>query len=167
MIAMMKYPVIILLCLLSSCATSRNTDYNRDEQKSEKLDRLEQLITEIRTDIDKQYNSVTDKLSNMKMASTTVVLSPPDSTGRQHATQVTSTNMSREDSEKVTESETTAVRIDFLSQKIDSIAYLLNVALSEKEAVVELSWWDRYKVEVLLGVVIVLFAINYFRKKIP
>ena len=79
----MKYPVIILLCLLSSCATSRNTDYNRDEQKSEKLDRLEQLVTEIRTDIDKQYNSVTDKLSNMKIASTTVVLSPPDSTGRQ------------------------------------------------------------------------------------
>lgn len=167
MIADTKYPVIILLCLLSSCATSRNTDYNRDEQKSEKLDRLEQLITEIRTDIDKQYNSVTDKLSSMKVASTTVVLSPPDSIGRQHATQVTSTNMSREESETVTESENTAVRIDFLSQKVDSLAYLLNVALSEKETVVELSWWDRYKVEVLLGVVIVLFAINYFRKKIP
>lgn len=167
MIAVTKYPVIILLCLLSSCATSRNTDYNRDEQKAEKLDRLEQLITEVRTDIDKQYNSVTDKLSNMKVASTTVVLSPPDSTGRQHATQVTSTNMSREDRETVTESENTAVRIDFLSQKVDSLAYLLNVALSEKETVVELTWWDRYKVEVLLGIVIVLFAINYFRKKIP
>lgn len=167
MIAVVKYSVIILLCLLSSCATSRNTDYNRDEQKSEKLDRLEQLVTEIRTDIDKQYNSVTDKLSNMKVTSTTVVLSPPDSTGKQHATQVTSTNMSREDSETVTESENTAVRIDFLSQKIDSLAYLLNVAINEKEKVIELSWWDRYKVEVLLGIVIVLFAINYFRKKIP
>lgn len=167
MIAVVKYSVIILLCLLSSCATSRNTDYKRDEQKSEKLDRLEQLVTEIRTDIDKQYNSVTDKLSNMKVTSTTVVLSPPDSTGKQHATQVTSTNMSREDSETVTESENTAVRIDFLSQKIDSLAYLLNVAINEKEKVIELSWWDCYKVEVLLGIVIVLFAINYFRKKIP
>lgn len=137
--------LIICLVWLSSCATSRNSDTQKQVDYSEDFLQIQNKIESFRTDVIKQTQATTDKLSNLKIENRTVILSPPDSTGRQHVVQESTTKASKDDKENTRIDETVNITIQQLTMQIDSLSNKVDTLLKEKQTVIKLSWWDLHK----------------------
>lgn len=144
--------LIICLVWLSSCATSRNSDTQKQVDYSEDFLRIQNKIESLRADVTKQTQVTTDKLSNLKIENRTVILSPPDSTGKQHVVQESTTKASKDDKENTRIDETVNITIQQLTTQIDSLSNKVDALLKEKQTVVELSWWNLHKDAVYAGI---------------
>lgn len=159
--------LIICLVWLSSCATSRNSDTQKQIDYSEDFLRIQNKIESLRTDVTKQTQVTTDKLSNLKIENRTVILSPPDSTGRQYPMQESTTKASKDDKENTRIDETVNITIQQLTTQIDSLSNKVDALLKEKQKVIELSWWDLHKDAVYscIGALLIGVFIAYRIKK--
>ena len=149
--------LIICLVCLSSCATSKNTDTQKQADYTDDFSRIQKSIESLKADVIKQTQVTTDKLSNLKIENRTVILSPPDSTGRQYPMQESTTTASKDEKENTRIDETVNISIQQLATRIDSLAEKLTALINEKQTVVELSWWDLNKDKIYAGIIVVLF----------
>lgn len=139
-----------------SCRSSKNIDTQKQVDYSGDFSRIISSIESLKVDVNKQIKITTDKLSNLKVENKTVILSPPDSTGRQYPMQESTTTASKQEQERTVVDETLLLTMQQFSNRLDTISNKVNMLLSQKEKVVELSWWDLHKDKVYCGIIALL-----------
>ena len=150
----------------TSCKTSRNMETQKQVDYSGELSRIQSIIESLRTDVSKQTKITTDKLSDLKIENKTVYLSLPDSTGKQYPVKESTTTASKQEQEQTEVYETLSITLQQFSNRLDTISNKVNALTSQKETVVELSWWDIHKDKVYCTIIILLiiFFLLYFIK---
>lgn len=165
----LNYAFIILLTLaiwLSSCKTSRNLEMQKQIDYSGDFLYLRNLIESLRLDVNKQTKITTDKLSDLKIENTTVYLSDPDSTGKQYPVKESTTTAFRQEQERTEINETLSLTLQQFSNRLDTISSKVNAILSQKEKVVELSWWDLHKDKAYIIIALIIaVGVVYRRNK--
>lgn len=143
---------------LSSCKTSRNIDTQKQVDYSGEFQYLRKVMEELRLGLSKQTKIVNDRLSELKIENTTVFLSPPDSTGKQHVIKESTTTASKHDQERTEVYETLSITLQQFSNRLDSLNDKVDAVLKQKEKVIELSWWDLHKDEVYIGIIVLIIC---------
>ena len=132
----------------ASCKTSHNIEMQKQIDYSEDFLYLRNSIESLRLDVNKQTKVTTDKLSDLKIENKTVYLSLPDSTG--------TTTASKQEQEWTEVYETLSITLQQFLNRLDTISNKVNALMSQKETVVELSWWDTHKDKVYCAIIILL-----------
>lgn len=140
----------------TSCKTSQNMETQKQVDYSGELSRIQSIIESLRTDISKQTKITTDKLSDLKIENKTVYLSLPDSTGKQYPVKESTTTASKQEQERTEVYETLSITLQQFSNRLDTISNKVNALTSQKETVVELSWWNIHKDKVYCTIIILL-----------
>lgn len=159
---------IVILLLLSGCATSRNTDHDTSVEQTEDLRRMQSRMDSLMLNMRMIRKETTERLSNLKVENKTVYLSIPDSTGHQYTTAISETKADREDKETGIYDTEVNLSIQQLSKEISDLKRQLETFISEKEEEVEISWWDLHKDKVyccIIGLLIVGWLVYRLRKK--
>ena len=136
-----------------SCGSSKNIEAQKQLDYSGDFSRIMSSIESLKVDVSKQTKMTTDKLSNLKVENKTIILSPPDSTGRQYPMQESTTIASKDEKENIQVDETVTLTIQQLTTLVDSLSNKVDILLQQKEKVVELSWWDLHKDKVYCGII--------------
>ena len=155
----MKTLIYITIFLMSgtwftSCKASRNMETEKQIDYSGDFLYLQNLIESLRLDVNKQTKITTDKLSDLKIENKTVYLSLPDSTGKQYPVKESTTTASKQEQEQTEVYETLSITLQQFSNRLDTISNKVNALTSQKETVVELSWWDIHKDKVHCTIII-------------
>ena len=145
----------------TSCKTSRNMETEKQIDYSGDFLYLQNLIESLRLDVNKQTKITTDKLSDLKIENKTVYLSLPDSTGKQYPVKESTTTASKQEQERTEVYETLSITLQQFSNRLDTISNKVNVLMSQKETVVELSWWNIHKDKVYCTIIILLIIIFF------
>lgn len=145
----------------ASCKTSRNMETQKQVDYSGELSRIQSIIESLRTDVSKQTKITTDKLSDLKIENKTVYLSLPDSTGKQYPVKESTTTASKQEQERTEVYETLSITLQQFSNRLDTISNKVNALMSQKEKVIELSWWDLHKDKVYISIII-LISVGWF-----
>lgn len=153
---------------LSSCKTSRNIDTQKQVDYSGEFQYLRKVMEELRIGLSKQTKIVNDRLSDLKIENTTVYLSSPDSTGKQHVVKESTTKASKQEQERTGVDETLSINLQQFSNRLDSLSYKVDAMLNQKKKIIELSWWDSHKDKVyycVIGLILVGWLVYKFRNK--
>jgi len=152
---------------LSSCKASRNMETEKQIDYSGEFSRIQSMIESLRVDVSKQTKVTTDKLSDLKIENKTVYLSLPDSTGKQYPVKESTTTASKQDQERTEVYETLSITLQQFSNRLDSLNGKVNAILSQREKIIELSWWDLHKnkVYLVIALMIVVIWVVYGRNK--
>ena len=140
----------------TSCKTSHNIESQKQIDYSGDFLYLRNLIESLRLDVNKQTKITTDKLSDLKIENKTVYLSLPDSTGKQYPIKESTTTASKQEQEWTEVYETLSITLQQFLNRLDTISNKVNALMSQKETVVELSWWDTHKDKVYCAIIILL-----------
>lgn len=140
----------------TSCKASRNMETEKQIDYSGDFLYLQNLIESLRLDVNKQTKITTDKLSDLKIENKTVYLSLPDSTGKQYPVKESTTTASKQEQEQTEVYETLSITLQQFFNRLDTISNKVNALTSQKETVVELSWWDIHKDKVYCTIIILL-----------
>lgn len=149
--------VMILVISLAGCATPMNTDRNTHVDYSQDLQQMQSRMDSLMYNMQMQRKEVSEKLSNLKIENRTVYYSQPDSTGKQYPTQVIETIVNQKDKENKTSDTELNVTIQQLVTEVSDLRQKLDAVMSEKNKVVELSWWDLNKNKVYVSAALLLF----------
>ncbi|WP_270436360.1 MULTISPECIES: histidine kinase [Bacteroides] len=150
----------------TSCKASRNMETQKQIDYSGEFGRIQSMIESLRVDVSKQTKVTTDKLSELKFENKTVYLSLPDSTGKQYPVKESTTTAFRQEQERTEINETLSLTLQQFSNRLDTINSKVNAILSQKEKVVELSWWDLHKDKAYIIIaLIIVVGVVYRRNK--
>lgn len=153
-----------VMMALAGCATPKNTDRNTQVDYSNVLQQMQSRMDTLLANMEAQRKETSEKISNLKVENKTVYLSPPDSTGKQYPTMVSETNASKDEKEnKATETEL-KVTIQRLVEEVTDLRNELNTAIVQKEKVKEVSWWQLHKVDVYVGLFILVIGWLVYKK---
>lgn len=153
--------IIILLASaiwLSSCKSSRNIETHKQVDYSGEFPYLQKVMEELRIGLSKQTKIVNDRLSDLKIENTTVFLSPPDSTGKQHVIKESTTIASKQEQERMEIDESLSITLQQFSNQLDTLSNKVDAFLNQKERLIELSWWDLHNMDVYAGLFILVFG---------
>lgn len=156
--------LFILGVILVGCATPKNTDRNTQVDYSNVLQQMQTRMDSLLSNMEAQRKETSEKLSNLKVENKTVYLSPPDSTGKQYPTMVSETNASKDEKENKTAETELKVTIQRLAEEVNELKEKVDVAISEKEKVVEVSWWQLHKMDVYAGLFILVLGWLVYKK---
>ena len=140
----------------ASCKTSRNIGMQKQVDYRGEFQFLRNAVESLRTDVSKQTKITTDKLSDLKIENKTVYLSLPDSTGKQSPIKEITATASKQEQEWTEVYETLSITLQQFLNRLDTISNKVNALMSQKETVVELSWWDTHKDKVYCAIIILL-----------
>lgn len=150
----------------TSCKASRNMETQKQIDYSGEFGRIQSMIESLRVDVSKQTKVTTDKLSELKFENKTVYLLLPDSTGKQYPVKESTTTAFRQEQERTEINETLSLTLQQFSNRLDTINSKVNAILSQKEKVVELSWWDLHKDKAYIIIaLIIVVGVVYRRNK--
>lgn len=157
---MRKLPwiLVVLLIVLSGCAAPKNIDrdtqidYYDDLQLAQ--NRMDSLLYNMRL----MRRETSERLSNLKIENTTTYLSVPDSTGKQYPTAVSNTTANKEEKENKSTDTKMEAAMQILIAEVNELKQQLNTAISNKEKVVEVSWWQLHKVDIYMVVLALAVA---------
>ena len=160
----MKMLIYITMFLMSgiwftSCKTSHNIESQKQIDYSGDFLYLRNLIESLQLDVNKQTKITTDKLSELKIENKTVYLSLPDSAGKQYPVKESTITASKQEQERTEVDETLSITLQQFSHRLDSLNNKIDTILSQKEKIVELSWWNLHKDRVYISIII-LIVIN-------
>lgn len=153
---------------LTSCKTSRNIDTQKQVDYSGEFQYFRKVMEELRLGLSKQTKIVNDRLSDLKIENTTVFLSPPDSTGKQHVVKESTTKAFKQEQERTEIDETLSITLQQFSCQLDTLSNKVDAILTQKEIVVELSWWDLHKDKIYIGIIVLIISgciVSKFRNK--
>lgn len=154
----------LLLMLLTGCVTPKNTDRDAQIDYSNELQQMQNRMDSLMYNMDLVRKETSEKLSNLKIENKTVYLSPPDSTGKQYPTAISNTTAHKEEVENKTTDTKIEVAMQQLITGVNELKQQLNIAMSEKEQVKEVSWWQLHKVDVYAVLFTALIAIYFMYK---
>ena len=141
----------------TSCKASRNMETQKQIDYSGEFGRIQSMIESLRVDVSKQTKVTTDKLSELSL---------PDSTGKQYPVKESTTTAFRQEQERTEINETLSLTLQQFSNRLDTINSKVNAILSQKEKVVELSWWDLHKDKAYIIIaLIIVVGVVYRRNK--
>lgn len=138
---------------LSSCKASHNMEMQKQVDYSSEFNQIKSMIESLRVDVSKQTKITTDKLSDLKFENKIVDFSPPDSTGKQYPMRESTTTASKQEQERTEVYETMTLTLQQFSNRLDTISNKVDAILSQKEKIIELSWWDLHKDKVYIGII--------------
>lgn len=166
----MKRLIYIIILLMSalylcSCKSSRNIETHKQVDYSGDFQYLREVMEELRIGLSKQTKIVNDRLSDLKIENTTVYLSAPDSTGKQHVVKESTTKASKQEQERTEIDETLSITMQHFSSQLDTLSNKVDAILSQKEKIVELSWWDLHKDTVIICIIVIILVIIVRLKK--
>ena len=164
----LSWLLVVLLAILSGCATPENVDRNVQIDYFNGLHQMQNRMDSLLYNMQLMQKETNEKLSNLKLEYKTVYLSVPDSTGRQYPTSVSQTTVTKEEKEHKTTDMRTESTLKQLITEIDELRQQFNAATLKKEKVEEVSWWQLHKVDVyaiLLVVLLLVYLIYKVRKK--
>lgn len=138
---------------LSSCKTSRNIDTQKQVDYSGEFQYLRKVMEELRIGLGKQTKIVNDRLSDLKIENTTVFLSSPDSTGKQHVIKESTTTASKQEQERTQIDETLSITLQQFSNQLNTINNKVDAILNQKAKIIELSWWELHENKVYVGII--------------
>lgn len=144
--------------LLSSCAVPKNMEQESHMDYSDVLQKMHIRMDSLLYNMDMVRKETSEKLSNLKVENTTTYLSVPDSAGRQYPTVVSKTTANKEEKETQSIYTEISVTMQQLVEEVSGLKQQLNSVISDKEKVMELSWWDLYKDKVYAGTILLLFV---------
>lgn len=153
-----------VMMALAGCATPKNTDRNTQVDYSNLLQQMQSRMDTLLANMEAQRKETSEKLSNLKVENKTVYLSPPDSTGKQYPTMVSETNASKDEKENKTTETELKVTIQRLVEEVTDLRNELNTAIVQKEKVKEVSWWQLHKVDVYVGLFILVLGWLVYKK---
>ncbi|EEF91981.1 hypothetical protein [Bacteroides cellulosilyticus] len=153
-----------VMMALAGCATPKNTDRNTQVDYSNVLQQMQSRMDTLLANMEAQRKETSEKLSNLKVENRTVYLSPPDSTGKQYPTIVSETNASKDEKENKTTETELKVTIQRLVEEVTDLRNELNTAIVQKEKVKEVSWWQLHKVDVYVGLFILVLGWLIYKK---
>lgn len=141
---------LMLIVIMCSCAASKNVQKEETIDYSKRLDSISEQLKNVVSSVKLQRSEMSEKLSNIKIENKTTYLSAPDSTGKQYPTAISETKSEQEDKEKTSVETQMQATIEELSYRIDSLQVSVSKLVQSKEKVVQVSWWNRYKSDILL-----------------
>lgn len=150
--------IILAIIALCSCASSRNTKTESKIDYSENFNALSSQLDSVNLDVLLNRKETKERFSNIKLENRVTYLSQPDSTGKQYPTVISETKSEQNDKENVAINTDLKATIEELSKRIDILQDSIQTKIATKEKVVEVSWWNRYKDDITL-IVVILFAI--------
>lgn len=167
---MKKLPwiLIVLLAILSGCATPENIDRNVQIDYSNGLHQMQNRMDSLLYNMQLTQKETNEKLSNLQLENKTVYLSVPDSIGRQYPTSVSRTTVNKEEKENKATDTKIEVTMQQLISEVSELKQRMNALISEKEKVKEVSWWDLHKMDVYAGLFALIFIgwlVYRWRKK--
>lgn len=156
---MKKLPwiLIVLLAILSGCATPENIDRNVQIDYSNGLHQMQNRMDSLLYNMQLTQKETNEKLSNLQLENKTVYLSVPNSIGRQYPTSVSRTTVNKEEKENKATDTKIEVTMQQLISEVSELKQRMNALISEKEKVKEVSWWDLHKMDVYAGLFALIF----------
>ena len=156
---MKKLPwiLIVLLAILSGCATPENIDRNVQIDNSNGLHQMQNRMDSLLYNMQLTQEETNEKLSNLQLENKTVYLSVPDSIGRQYPTSVSQTTVNKEEKEHKTSDMRIEATLKQLITEVDELRQQFNATTLKNEKVEEVSWWQLHKVDmyiIVLGFII-------------
>lgn len=156
---------ILAVLLLSSCATPKNTERNTQMDLSGALNWMQKQIDSLTYTVRSMRKETSEKLSNLKVKNETVYLSPPDSTGKQYPTAISKTKADKEEKENKIIDTKIEVTMQQLVKEVSELREKLDAAVNEKKKVMEVSWWQLHKMDVYVGLFVVIIVIYLVYKR--
>lgn len=153
-----------VMMALAGCATPMNADRNTQVDYSNLLQQMQSRMDSLLINMEMQRKETSEKLSNLKVENKTVYLSSPDSTGKQYATMISETNVSKDEKENKTTETELKVTIQRLVEEVTDLRNELNTAIVQKEKVKEVSWWQLHKVDAYAGLFILVLGWIVYKK---
>lgn len=153
-----------VMMALAGCATPMNTDRNTQVDYSNVLQQMQSRMDTLLANMEAQRKETSEKISNLKVENRTVYLSPPDSTGKQYPTIVSETNASKDEKENKTTETELKVTIQRLVEEVSDLKNKLNTRVVQEEKVKEVSWWQLHKVDVYVGLFILVLGWLIYKK---
>ena len=153
-----------VMMALAGCATPKNTDRNTQVDYSNVLQQMQSRMDTLLANMEAQRKETSEKISNLKVENRTVYLSPPDSTGKQYPTIVSETNASKDEKENKTTETELKVTIQRLVEEVSDLKNKLNTRVVQEEKVKEVSWWQLHKVDVYVGLFILVLGWLIYKK---
>lgn len=144
---------------LSSCKASRNMEMEKQVDYSGEFQHLQSIIESLRLDMNKQTKITSEKLSDLKIESKTIDLSPPDSSGKQYPIRESTTIASKHQQENTDVDEILLLTMQQFSNRLDTISNKVDAIQNQKETVIELSWWDLHKDKVYIAIFVLIFTL--------
>lgn len=157
--------VWLVVLLLASCATPKNTDSSTQVDYSGDLQQMQSRMDSLLLNMRLMSKEISEKVSNLKVENKTVYLSPPDSTGKQYPTQVSETTVNKEEKENKTTDTELNVTMQQLVTEVNDLKQQLNASITEKEKVKEVSWWDLHKMDVYAVLLSLIIGWLMYRNK--
>lgn len=154
----------VIVMFLFGCVTPKNTDRNTQVDYSNVLQQMQTRMDTLLANMEVQRKETSEKLSNLKIENKTVYLSPPDSTGKQYPTMVSETNASKDEKENKTTETELKVTIQRLVEEVSDLKNKLNTRVVQEEKVKEVSWWQLHKVDVYVGLFILVLGWLIYKK---
>lgn len=167
---MRKLPwmLVVLLIVLSGCAAPKNIDRDTQVDYYDDLQLAQNRMDSLLYNMQLMCRETSERLSNLKIENTTTYLSVPDSTGKQYPTAISNTTANKEEKEYKSTDTKVEAAMRILIAEVNELKQQLNTAISDKEKVVEVSWWQLHKVDiymVILALTIVGWLVYNWRMK--
>ncbi len=149
----MRWFIIILF--LVGCSTPKNTQKDTNFDYSSEIKGVTDRMDSLMINFSLIRKETTEKLSNIKLENRTTYLSLPDSMGRQYPTIISETKSEQEDKEKSTVDAELKATIEELNYKVNILYQQFKAIQEQKEKVVKLSLWDRYKSDIVISIIVI------------
>lgn len=167
---MRKLPwmLVVLLIVLSGCAAPKNIDRDTQIDYYDDLQLAQNRMDSLLYNMQLMCRETSERLSNLKIENTTTYLSMPDSTGKQYPTAVSNTTANKEEKENKSTDTKMEAAMQILIAEVNELKQQLNATISDKEKIVEVSWWQLHKVDiymVILALAVVGWLVYRWRMK--
>lgn len=157
--------LLLLLLVLTGCRTSKNVDTDKQVDYAGELTVMQHRLDSLLATMQVERKEITDRLSNLKVEHKTVYYSVPDSSGKQYPVIISQTNADKEDKENTESTTELNATISELRTELASLNQRIDSLVKEQQKVAEVSWWDLYKWQVFIFIVI-LVVVGYMVYKL-
>ena len=157
--------LLLLLLVLTGCRTSKNVDTDKQVDYAGELTVMQHRLDSLLATMQVERKEITDRLSNLKVEHKTVYYSVPDSSGKQYPVIISQTNADKEDKENTESTTELNATISELRTELASLNQRIDSLVKEQQKVAEVSWWNLYKWQVFIFIVI-LVVVGYMVYKL-
>lgn len=161
----LSWILVILLAVLSGCAAPKNIDRDTQIDYYDDLRQVQSRMDSLLYNMQMMRRETSERLSNLKIENTTTYLSVPDSTGKQYPTVISETTANKEETENKSTDTKIEAAMQLLITEVNELKHQLNTAISDKEKVVEVSWWKLHKVDMYAGLLVLVLGWIVYKKK--
>lgn len=134
-----------------SCRISRNAEIRTDNSSTERYEGIFRRADSSFAALQLMRKEVNERLSDLKVENTVTYYSPPDSAGRQHPVCVSTTRADRRERESERSDTELYAMLERMTNRLDSLSRTASASSRSHQKIMEVTWWDLHKWQVLGG----------------